>query len=123
MTIKEIMAGLKFTIDMFLFDPDTGKALTEPRNDMDKTTIDACNGAIELLEQTRWIYVSERLPETPNARYIVTAHFPQINYCVTDILRWSGKDWLLDGEPVKYKGISVIAWMPLPEPCKAESEE
>lgn len=51
MTIKEIIDGLKFTVDMFLFDPTTGETYKEPRNDMDKTTIDACNGAIELLEQ------------------------------------------------------------------------
>ena len=51
MTRKEIIDGLKFTVDMFLFDPSTGETFTEPRNDMDKTTIDACKGAIELLEQ------------------------------------------------------------------------
>lgn len=51
MTREEIISGLKFTIEMFLFDPNTGETFTEPRNDMDKTTIDACRGAIELLEQ------------------------------------------------------------------------
>ena len=51
MTRKEIIDGLQFTIDMFLFDPSTGEKLVEPRNDMDKITIDACKGAIELLEQ------------------------------------------------------------------------
>ena len=51
MTLEEIIEGLKFTVDMFLFDPSTGETFTEPRNDMDKTTIDACKGAIELLEQ------------------------------------------------------------------------
>jgi len=51
MTKDEVINGLKFTVGMFLFDPDTGENLTEPRNDLDKTTIDACNGAIELLEQ------------------------------------------------------------------------
>ena len=44
------LVGLKFTVEMFLFDPSTGETYTEPRNDMDKTTIDACKGAIELLE-------------------------------------------------------------------------
>ena len=57
MTREEIISGLKFTIDMFMFDPSTGETLTEPRNDMDKTTIESCKGAIELLEQTRWIPV------------------------------------------------------------------
>ena len=51
MTKEEIIQGLQFTIDMFLFDPINGETYTEPRNDMDKTTIDACKGAIELLEQ------------------------------------------------------------------------
>ena len=51
MTRQEIIEGLKFTVEMFLFDPDTGETLTEPRNDLDRTTIDACRGAIELLEQ------------------------------------------------------------------------
>ena len=51
MTREEIINGLKFTVEMFLLDPSTGETITEPRNDMDKTTIDACRGAIELLEQ------------------------------------------------------------------------
>lgn len=51
MTLKEIVDGLQFTLDMFLFDPTTGETYPEPRNDMDKITIDACKGAIELLEQ------------------------------------------------------------------------
>ena len=60
MTRKEIIDGLKFTVDMFLFDPSTGETYTEPRNDMDKTTIDACRGAIELLEQTGGDLVSRK---------------------------------------------------------------
>lgn len=51
MTREEIISGLQFTVDMFLLDLNTGKTYTEPRNDMDKTTIDACRGAIELLKQ------------------------------------------------------------------------
>lgn len=51
MTREEIISGLKFTVEMFLFNPGTGEKYTEPRNDMDKTTIDACKGAIELLKQ------------------------------------------------------------------------
>ena len=63
MTREEIISGLKFTIEMFLLDPITGETFKEPRNDMDKTTIDACRGAIELLEQEprkgRWIRVDK----------------------------------------------------------------
>lgn len=36
---------------MCLLNPITGETYTEPRNDMDKTTVDACKGAIELLEE------------------------------------------------------------------------
>ena len=59
MTKEEIISGLEFTVEMFLFDPSTGKKYIEPRNDMDNITIDACRGAIELLKQEpktgRWI--------------------------------------------------------------------
>ena len=51
MTRDEIISGLKFTIEMFLLNPSTGEKYSEPRNDMDMTTIDACRGAIKLLEQ------------------------------------------------------------------------
>lgn len=54
MTRDEIISGLKFTVEMFLLNPSTGEKYTEPRNDMDKTTIDACRGAIKLLEQEPW---------------------------------------------------------------------
>ena len=51
MTREEIISGLKFTVEMFLLNPSTGETYTEPRNDMDKITIDACRGAIEVLKQ------------------------------------------------------------------------
>ncbi len=51
MTREKIISGLKFTVEMFLFNPSTGEYHTEPQNDMDRITIDACKGAIELLEQ------------------------------------------------------------------------
>ena len=62
MTNKEIIDGLKFTVDMFLFDASTGEVLAEPRNDMDKITVDACREAIKALKQQKtgkWIYESE----------------------------------------------------------------
>lgn len=51
MTREEIISGLEFTVDMFLLEPMSGETLTAPKSDMDKITIDACKGAIELLEQ------------------------------------------------------------------------
>lgn len=63
MTIKEIIDGLKFTMEMCLYNPTDGSMRpVSTLNDMDKTTYDACEGAIKLLEQQRWIPVSERLP-------------------------------------------------------------
>lgn len=141
MTLKEIIDGLKFTIDMFLFDPTTGETYKEPRNDMDKTTIDACKGAIELLEQTRWIpvkwheitdeereregypkdwvcHIDSIMPYDGQIILITTkGGFVELDECYSDdgctFALDSGYDWIDD----------VVAWMPLPEPYKAESEE
>ena len=133
MTIKEIIDGLKFTIDMFLFNPITGETYTEPRNDLDKTTVDTCKGAIAALEQTRWIPVSERLPEK-NGRYIVTrglnacgtlwnrvyiANYSDLMGLKKEKIWWSGNVGKSDFE----RHDDVIAWMPLPEPYKVEREK
>lgn len=134
MTIKEIIDGLKFTVEMFLFDPITGETFTEPRNDLDKTTIDACKGAIELLEQTRWIPVSDRLPEE-DGEYLLFGKVVEddtedifigiYDACAEKFGYW--EDYydrntlgFLDSELIEYN--KVIAWMPLPNPYKAESE-
>lgn len=64
MTREEIIGGLQFTIDMFLFDPSTGETREEYRlNDMDKTTIDACKGAIELLKRGGKMNIAQLLLE------------------------------------------------------------
>lgn len=161
MTIKEIIDGLKFTVDMFLFDPGTGETFTEPRNDMDQTTIDACKGAIELLEQepckdcvsrqavinkifnasdnncdvvlsselmdrikalppvtpqTRWIPVSERLPEESlNSVIGWDAHRERCVFVqyIDGYFQITGSD----------ESFNIVAWRPLPEPYKVESED
>ena len=66
--------------------------------------------------QTRWIPVSEKLPD-------------EKDYClccdkdgyitIGFVSKWS-KQWCFDDPEVD---IDVIAWMPLPEPYKAESED
>lgn len=134
MTIKEIIDGLKFTVDMFLFDPITGETFAEPRNDMDKTTIDACKGAIKLLEQTRWIPVSEKFPEEYlcDDGYVEPSDYVLVwgDYGNYGVSRYWGnrkskstspntyKDWMdLDWAVQK-----PIAWMPLPEPMKVGEE-
>ena len=67
MTNKEIIDGLKFTVDMFLFDASTGEVLAKPRNDMDKITVDACREAIKALEQQKtghWIDIYKGTTKT-----------------------------------------------------------
>lgn len=65
MTREEIIGGLKFTVEMFLFNPNTGENREEYElNDMDKTTIDACKGAIELLKQEPTVGHWEKINES-----------------------------------------------------------
>lgn len=59
-------------------------------------------------KKTGWIPVSERLPEE-SKRYVVTTKY---NDVMTDF--YTGEGFL---------GDDIIAWMPLPEPYKAESED
>jgi hypothetical protein len=50
MTKEDIISGLKMTIGLFLFDPTTGDTLEKHMlNDTDRTTVEACEGAIKLL--------------------------------------------------------------------------
>ena len=136
MTKEEIIGGLKFTVDMFLLDPSTGETYTEPRNDMDKTTIDACKGAVELLEQTRWIPVSERLPEVEGdylttVKGIVSIRHEILSFSKNlhkvDKYDFPGRErpgwYFLDREYGYIEEMDVIAWMPLPELYKAESTD
>ena len=56
----------------------------------------------------KWIPVSERLPEE-SKRYVVSTKY---NDVMTDF--YTGEGFL--------QGDDIIAWMPLPEPYKLESE-
>lgn len=68
---------------------------------------------IDAVKQTRWIPVSERLPEE-NGRYLVTNS--AWGAMEVDWNAWVNGAWL-------YPNTKPIAWMPLPEPYKAESED
>lgn len=60
MTRKEIIDGLKMTMDLIIFDPSTGEDIDpDDLNDLNRTTYDACKGAVELLEAQEKIQLSE----------------------------------------------------------------
>ena len=114
---------------------------TIPRADGKSTThileTTALDLAIKVLDQEkktgRWIPCSERLPEK-NGRYIVTRGLKAcgslwnrvyiVNYSdlmglCKEKMWWSGNVGKSDFE----RHDDVLAWMPLPEPYKEESED
>ena len=66
----------------------------------------------------KWIPVSERLPEK-EGKYLTTI-FNGIQYIMTCDYHPYSRCWFPDDECASD---NVIAWMPLPEPYKAESED
>lgn len=66
-------------------------------------------GAVVTQSASRWIPCSERLPTTPG-RYLVTQKRPYGQYVMT---AYFDRNEFWD---------EAVAWMPLPEPYKAERE-
>ena len=79
----------------------------------DAEGIEALEMAIKALEQTRWIPVSERLPEEDGMYLISTC----MN-CIDTCLFYKDDDEYLW---VDYEE-SVIAWMPLPESYRGDKD-
>jgi len=83
--------------------------------------------AIKALEQTRWIPVSERLPEKNMACLLSVGifHFTMMG-TYSDLMGTTSHKIFWIGEYGKndFKDVTeyVKAWMPLPEPYNAESE-
>ena len=84
---------------------------------------EAVNVAIKALEQApRWIPVSERLPKRENSEQLRGWYLTTNAYGSVGVTKYEFKNgsfgfigWGSD--------IRIVAWMPLPEPYKAESEE
>jgi len=76
----------------------------------------ALDMAIEALEQTRWIPVSKRLPEESlNSVIGWDAHRER---CI--FVQYIDGHFQITGSDESF---DIVAWMPLPLPYKAESEE
>ena len=68
--------------------------------------------AIKALEQTRWIPVSERLPKIGERVMVTFQH--EFEEGTVEITTYSKRGFYIQ---------PVVAWKPLPEPYKAESED
>ena len=99
---------------------------------------DAYDMAIKELEQTRWIPVSERLPKDrdwylgifkePDTGWINPLPFI-CDYVGSETKATTKEHWILRGftdsdEHIDYYfNLECVAWMPLPEEYKSESEK
>lgn len=73
-------------------------------------------------QETRWIPVTEKLPEEKTAVLLSCddMYLAKLNPCIGWI---SGNNWYTFSARGSYLVKYPIAWMPLPEPYKAESEK
>ena len=86
--------------------------------------LDGYEMGVKALEQTRWIPVRERLPE--DGEYVLL-YYERDAWIDNDCIRKKDidKGWQIEGRWHVYgaSGVVGIAWMPLPERCKVESED
>ena len=75
----------------------------------------------QLANLPEWIPVSESQPEE-DGEYFVTWITSRVNRPLLEICEYSCGEWDIDNGSA-YSDAQVIAWMPLPEPYKAESED
>ena len=87
-------------------------------------SVEALDMAIKALEQrSRWIPVSEKLPkENEYIGDVCKYYLVQDEYGDMHVAHLSNVGWI-PMDSLKAIGDEVIAWMPLPQPYKAESED
>ena len=74
-----------------------------------------CEDASEFRDKAGWIPCSERYPDEPDEKFIVSVVVENEKF--VDLATYDGyKYW------DEYKTYEVIAWMPLPEAYKGETE-
>lgn len=99
------------------------------RKYMEEGMSEALDIAIKALEQEpKWIPVSERLPEKATRVLTSWVYVPTGAKYIEVAERWGDDDdYTFYGDTDEYKmnrkDHKVIAWMPLPEPYKVESED
>ena len=115
---KETISALRQLLAMCDFVDQYGDSIdAEPY-------FDAVETAIESLNETRWIPVSERLPEKDGS-YLVCMRW---DYHNMDVLMWvDGWNCIrrIDGKVDRKSEIdraNIIAWMLLPEPYRKDGE-
>lgn len=106
-------------------------------------TYQASKMIIDLLNQTEWIPIAERLPENAKHKgsfcpkyYVMTEYGVTEGWYNPDTKCWYALLWFMDEQfkewninldkgdiPRLVKNVPVVAWKPLPEPYKAESED
>ena len=79
--------------------------------------------ALENQKTGHWIPVSERLPDKPYGCIVTVMDtnpktYDEFENIYPDFVGWDGENWNdADGDSIPFE---VVAWMPLPEPYKAE---
>ena len=96
------------------------KTIFTEQEDNYKQVVEWLKELKQLREQTRWISVSERLPEIHQD---VLLSLRSLNIEVGFRAKTEPYFYCHGTEDCYIESQNVIAWMPLPEPYKAEDEE
>ncbi len=97
-----------------------GRNCCDCSHDYPVDTIELIESALELLEQDRWIPITERMPEE-NDFVLVTVSGEDVRGCEWKdsmaLAVWTNQWNLVDTNLVSYR---ISAWRPLPEPYQED---